>query len=189
MFKYAPPANIDDLAGRPTRDAFLDDWHASINKSFAHEIANLPPNNKLFFSETTSAATSGDLPITWNAFPLSIMRDNADDATARWDAADKLASVDRSTNSSPVPMPCRLQDEYCEWFAYRQTPAGPITRIVFTAEAPEYWIMLAKHDFDLVLKLYRDHVSPSVQADDLKLQQDYCLRRRPRPEARHLQPL
>lgn len=172
MFKYAPPANIDDLAGRPTRDAFLDAWHGSINKSFSDEIANLPSNNKVFFSETASAATSGDLPITWNAFPLSIMRDNSEDVIARWDAADKLGSVDRSTDGTPAPMACRLQDEYCEWFAYTQTAGGPISRIVFTAEAPEYWIMLAKHDFDLVVMLYRDHVSPSVQPDDLRLQQD-----------------
>ena len=32
MFKYAPPANIDDLAGRPTRDGFLDDWHAALHR-------------------------------------------------------------------------------------------------------------------------------------------------------------
>ena len=172
MFKYAPPANIDDLAGRPTRGAFLDDWHTSINKDFSDEVDNLPGSNKMFFSESVSSATSDDLPITWNAFPLSIARDNPGGPTIRWGAADQLASVERSTTAASVPMPCRLQDEYCEWFAYRQTPAGPITRIVFTAEAPEYWIMLASHDFDLVLKLYRDHVSASVQPDDLKLQQD-----------------
>jgi len=171
-FKYLPPANIDDINDPATKEAFLDDWDRSISSSFSREIANLPANNTLFFSESTSPATSGDLPITWNAFPKPIARDNPDDATARWNAADQLGSVDRSTGNLPVPMPCRLQDEYCEWFAYRDTPAGPIVRIVFTAEAPEYWIMLAKHDFDRVVKLYQDHVSASVQADDLRLPQD-----------------
>jgi hypothetical protein len=172
MFKYAPPANIDDLAGRPTRDAFLDDWHGAMNKNFSDEIANLPANSRLFFSESDTPATSGDLPITWNAFPLPIARDNPGNATARWNAADRLGSINRSTTNTPVLMPHRRQDEYCEWFAYRQTPGGPISRIVFTAEAPEYWIMLAKHDFARVVELYKNHVSNAVQPDDLKLQQD-----------------
>jgi hypothetical protein len=83
-----------------------------------------------------------------------------------------LASVNRSTTNTQVLMPCRLQDEYCEWFVYRQTPDGPITHVVFTAEAPEYWIMLAKHDFARVVQLYKELVSNDVQADDLKLAQD-----------------
>ncbi|WP_296710356.1 hypothetical protein [Rhodoblastus sp.] len=173
MFKYAPPADVDDLAGRPSRAAFLDDWHAAIAANFADEIANLPPNNKLFFSEVATPATSADAPISWNAFPLSITRDNPIDPVARWDAADRLANVDRSPDKNyKIPMPCRVQDEYCEWFAYRQTLNGPITRIVFTAEAPEYWIALAGHDFDRVVELYRQNVSPSVQPDELELQQD-----------------
>lgn len=172
MFKYTPPADIDDLAGRPTQTAFLGDWNTSITKSFSDEIGNLPANNKMFFSETASPAISADIPITWNAFPLSIARDNPGDPVSRWDAADQMASVDRSTIQAPVPMPARLQDEYCEWFVYRQAPGGPISRVVFTAEAPEYWIMLAKHDFEQVLQLYRQHVSPAVQPDELKLQQD-----------------
>jgi hypothetical protein len=171
-FKYSTPATIDDLAGRPTRTAFLDDWHTSMTGDFNTEIASLPADTKLFFSETATPATSQDLPITWNAFPLAITRVNPNDPVARWTAADQLASVDRSTTGAPVPMPCRLQDEYCEWFAYRQTPGGPITRIVFTAEAPEYWIKLAKHDFARVVELYKALVSTAVQPDDLKLAQD-----------------
>jgi hypothetical protein len=171
-FRYAPPGNVDDLAGRPARDGFLDDWHAGMLENFQREITGLPSTNRLFFSESTSAATSGDLPITWNAFPLSIARNIPDDRIARWNAADRPGSVDRSTTAQAVPMPCRLQDEYCEWFVYRPAPGGPISRIVFTAEAPEYWIALAKHDFERVLQLYREHVSPNVQPDELKLKQD-----------------
>lgn len=173
MFQYATPANIDDLVGRPAHDAFLKAWHESIKQHFADEITGLPPGNRLFFTETASPATSADLPITWNAFPLSILRDHPDVAIDRWGAADKIELLDRSPQgAAPAPMPYRVQDEYCEWFAYRQTPGGPITRIVFTAEAPEYWIMLAEYDFDWVVQLYQKHVSPLVQADDLKLKQD-----------------
>lgn len=172
MFKYAPPANIDDLKGRPTRSGFLDAWHARIKDSFDNEIANAPAGNKLFFSEVASAATSAELPVPWNAFPLPIRRQQPTNVIARWDAANQLGTVDRSTTGAPAPMPFRRQDEYCEWFAYRASPGGPITRIVFTAEAPEYWIDLARHDFARVVELYRQHVSPLVQPDDLKLQRD-----------------
>ena len=173
MFKYDPPARIDDLEDRPTRQGFLDAWHTMIDDSFRKEIADLPATNQLFFSESSSPATSGDLPVTWNAFPLAIKREQPDDTTARWAAADRLAVVDRTPDGAPqVSMPCRVQDEYCEWFAYRTTPNGPISRIVFTAEAPEYWIELARHDFAKVVELYQTHVSPAVQADDLKLEQD-----------------
>lgn len=174
MLTYTPPANIDDLAGRPTRAAFLDGWHKHIKGSFDDEIGRLPPGNKLFFSEAANAATSADLPVTWNAFPLPIRRLHPSDVIARWEAADQQRTFDRRPDDSPtpVPMPFRAQDEYCEWFAYRASPGGPISRIVFTAEAPEYWIELAKHDFDRVVELYRKHVSPLVQPDDLKLQQD-----------------
>src|SRR5687768_17367674 len=172
MFKYAPPADIDDLAGRPTRVAFLDAWHERIKGDFDTEIANLPPGNKLFFSETANAATSADLPVTWNAFPLPIMRQHPTDVIARWDAADQLGFRDRAPSGLPALMPFRRQDEYCEWFAYRSSPGGPLTRIVFTAEAPEYWVELARHDFDRVVELYRQHVSPLVQPNDLRLDRE-----------------
>lgn len=172
MFKYAPPANIDDLVGRPARAAFLDAWHNRIKGNFDDEIANAPAGNKLFFSEVANAATSTELAVPWNAFPLAIKRQHPTNVMARWDAAEQLASIDRSPDGASVPMPHRLQDEYCEWFAYRSPAGGPITRIVFTAEAPEYWIELARHDFDRVVELYQQHVSPLVQPDDLKLRQD-----------------
>ena len=87
-------------------------------------------------------------------------------------------------------MPCRLQDEYCEWFVYRQMPNGPISRIVFTAEAPEYWITLAKHDFEPWLQLYREHVvADHVQPDDLEVEAGHRVQRRRGAEEGHLQSL
>src|SRR5262249_24690830 len=111
MFIYAPPANIDDLAGRPTRTAFLDAWHQRIKGDFDTEIAGLPSGNKLFFSEVATAATSAELPVTWNAFPLVISRDNPTDNMARWEAADQLRSADRRTNGAAAPRPSGRQDE------------------------------------------------------------------------------
>jgi hypothetical protein len=158
MFKYEPPANIDDLAGRPTRAAFLDAWHSHIQARFAFEQSG--PGVSLFFSETTSSATSAEIPVAWDAFPLSIRRVSPNDAKKRWDLADVL-------DTSEPEGPFRQQDEYCEWFAYRETLTGPIKRIVFTAEAPEYWEKLAVADFPRVVELYRAHVSSAVQPNDL----------------------
>ena len=159
MFKYDPPAGIDDLAGRPTRPAFLALWHTRVRERFDLEKAG--PGVSLFFSEADSAATSDEIPVPWNAFPLSIRRrypGNAD-RIRRWSSADELASDGQGR--------FRPQDEYCEWFVYRDAPDGPIRRIVFTAEAPEYWENLAAIDLDRVLELYRQFVSPAVQRADL----------------------
>jgi len=171
MFTYQPPADIDDLAGRPTRTAFLAAWHAAMRRSFQAEIGNLPSQNRLFFSEEQTPASSDDLPVTWNAFPLSLRRDFPDKPLERWEAANALRALDRKSTGAAkeVLMPFRMQDEYCEWHAYRDGGGGTIKRIVFTAEAPEYWIELARHDFDQVLALYRQWVSPAVQPNDLKL--------------------
>jgi len=169
MFKYSTPAGIDDLHERPTRSDFLDDWHGSVKRDFLANIGDLPPTHQLFFTETVSPATSAEIPITWNAFPLSISRVVPNNPIQRWDAADRLGERNRSVDGTSVLKKFRFQDEYCEWFAYRQTPGGPISRIVFTAEAPEYWIMLAKHDFQAVFVLYKSLVSPEVQEHELKL--------------------
>lgn len=173
MFTYQPPAGIDDLAGRATRQTFLDAWHGSMRSDFQREIANLPEVNKLLFSEEQTVAMGAELPVTWNAFPLSLRRQFPNEPLKRWAAADVLRALDRGTTpAKKLLMPFRMQDEYCEWRAYRSNPAGPIQRIVFTAEAPEYWIELARHDFDRVVQLYRQWVSSVVQPDDLKLQED-----------------
>jgi len=61
-----------------------------------------------------------------------------------WSAADVLQSTTRYTpdQSPPVTTQFRPQDEYCEWFAYKDPGSGKLSRIVFTSEGPEYWINL-----------------------------------------------
>jgi hypothetical protein len=125
MFKYDPPASVDDLAGQPTRSEFLDAWHQRISDNFTAEVNNLPPSIKLFFSETSTLATSDAIPVTWNAFPLPIKREHPSDAesTTRWEAADQLGSIDRGVGTTTVTS-FRPQDEYCEWHAYRAAPGA-----------------------------------------------------------------
>jgi hypothetical protein len=76
----------------------------------------------------------------------------------------------------------RQQDEYCEWSVERAN--SEITGITFTSEGPEYWEFLASGtapffedgdprrdltpgDPELLLALYREHVSADVQPEDL----------------------
>lgn len=67
------------------------------------------------------------------------------------------------------------QDEYCEWAVTRGAPTekyplGPILRIDFTCENPEYWNSLWLVDPDRVLALYRSTLGkPKIQAADLYL--------------------
>jgi len=182
MFQYHPPAGIDDLSRRPTRRAFRDAWHAQISGAFKANIDSLinpvdrgrlidvPIPDPLFFSEVDAAGTSEPIAVTWEAFPLGIGRKYATDPAGAWAAAESPATTDAYTPSgkAPVTTSYRRQDEYCEWFLYTDA-AGRPTRLVLTAEGPEYWITLARHDFDRVVQLYRRHVSTSVRADDLRL--------------------
>jgi hypothetical protein len=168
MFTYRPPAGVVDLKDEQKAKDFLEDWHKAVAKWFDGNIKDLPPGQRYFFSETTHTATGDDTPVQWDAFPLALKRAFDKDNQARWAEADRLGYVERGIEVS-TKMPHRRQDEYCEWHAYRNGPGGAIDRIVFTSEAPEYWIELAKHDFATVLALYRTWVSPDVQEDDLRL--------------------
>ncbi|HEX5264842.1 MAG TPA: hypothetical protein VFW13_15025, partial [Phenylobacterium sp.] len=170
MFTYAPPANIDDLAGQPTREKFLTDWHDFVGKTFADELARVISDNPgiepQFASEVDGAFAGQDIPVNWQAFPLTITRDHFNDSVKAWTAANILMHV----MVGGVPVKMRPQDEYCEWFEYRK--GGVLQRIVFTAEAPEYWIALAAHDLEKVVSLYQRLVDPAVKKADLLLDQD-----------------
>jgi hypothetical protein len=187
MFRYDPPGGLDDLGGRPTRQAFLDDWHTFISGEMEGNIALLkdprdqnqnladtPIPDPLFFSEVDTPATSADVPVNWNAFPLAISRKFGTDRMAAWKFPEILQSTD---DFSPPQGPVfhakfRPQDEYCEWHVYKDPVTKTISRVVFTSEGPEYWIRLAKADFDQVVALYQKYVSPKVTKADLQLTQD-----------------
>src|SRR5262249_35572782 len=97
MFAYSPPGHLDDLADRPTRAGFLADWHAFILGNFTSNIAALGPD-PLFFTESATAAASGPVGISWNAFPLALSRRFGTGPRA-WEAADALQTT---TNYTPA---------------------------------------------------------------------------------------
>ncbi|MTH66301.1 hypothetical protein [Paracoccus shanxieyensis] len=179
MFSYLPPGNLDDLVGRPSRQGFLDHWNRWVENQIRDEIRNLT-NPKgldrvpkpLFFTEADSPAQSSELPVTWNGYPLAISRQTAQDPPAGWAWLDELGSTDIYTpdGSNVVTTQFRRHDEYCEWRWDENGPRG--SRIIFTAEGPEYWILLAEHDIDRVVSLYQELVSSDVRKGDLLLEVD-----------------
>lgn len=69
----------------------------------------------------------------------------------------------------------RPQDEYLEWFVVRDPATNRITRIDFTAEAPEYWETLAEGDPDLAQTLYSELLGETVPKQDLFFSSDlFC---------------
>jgi len=166
---YLPPAGIDDFGERPTAGAFKQQWHNYIANAIAARAGS-----GLFYDAQSEAGGEGPLPIPWKGFPKSISEwFNADTdpngkqrAVATADVLAPLARVRRKDTGERWLILHRQQDEYCEWHADRNA-AGQITRISFTAEGPEYWQTLAKIDPDLLLELYRKHISAAVQREDL----------------------
>lgn len=183
MFTYDPPGSLDDLENRDSRAGFLAAWHGWIEERVRGEIRNLknPPADQdgrrdfavpspLFFSEIDHPADATDLPVPWNAFPLHVARDFDGRPRDAWQYLDTLGTTTRYTprGASRVTTKFRRHDEYCEWHWYDEGERGP--RLVFTAEGPEYWILLADYDFDRVVELYRKWVSPAVRPEDLLLE-------------------
>jgi hypothetical protein len=65
----------------------------------------------------------------------------------------------------------RIQDEYLEWFVYRDEN-NRVEKISFTSEGPEYWDVLSKTDPDLTVKLYQQYAHPKATKEDLYWQED-----------------
>lgn len=150
--RYDPPGNLDDL-DENGREA----WSAFVSRSVDRSIAGNPdqpndsPRAQLYNLTRTDTADDAVLQdVSWIAFPRQV-RITAVSDVARWRRADANRNV---------------QDEYCEWSVTRG-PDGKITRVTFTCEGPEYWDLLSQADPEAVVALYREHVNPAVQADDL----------------------
>ena len=61
------------------------------------------------------------------------------------------------------------QDEYCEWSVTRDPKTKKILSVMFTCENPDYWFTLWQVDPHVVLKIYRETISPKVKLVDLCL--------------------
>lgn len=182
---HAPPANLDDFRQLPNGHA---QWHAFINRLLddaVDSIAALPSAAPAggtvaprFFnpSRLQPPGKVVALPILWNAFPRNLLaRHGRDKALALADMLWPFNAPDHFDPLSPVWASLRRetsswmrpQDEYCEWRVERDPATQRIRRVVFTAEAPEYWEALHRGDPALVARLYRRMSDRSVHEADL----------------------
>jgi len=157
--RFDPPGFVDDLT-----DAQRKVWSDWVSTTIDASKDTEPPPRPQFFNalKKPPAADAVEKDISWTAFPRTIKISAPSDAI-RWKRADASRDV---------------QDEYCEWSVERDPATGKITRVMFTSEAPEYWILLARVNPSRVLDLYRKHVNPAVASADLFLNGKYDQRNR-----------
>lgn len=165
MKRYGPPGNVTDLT-----DTGRDAWNKALSESFTAGVsaanAEAPDVGRAWFynpiTDDDSAATASR-DIKWVAFPKIVRTDAANDRAA-WSRADG----DRET-----------QSEYCEWETLRD-PAqnNKVVRVTLTSETPDYYAFLAENDEQKLVELYRTHVSPHVQRNDLFTAGKYDTRNR-----------
>jgi len=176
----------------------LESWSAAVSgwfdESIAQEIARLDGQPCQYYNqlETPPVGPVLDQDIVWAGFSGTLRN--------RWGRTEALRKADRLfplTERIDGPgsyfvgpqwqsLYYRPQDEYCEWHVTRDRD-GTITRVTFTSEPPEYWQALhgdtlatlegvpkyqTAGDPKLVLRLYRELVSPHVQYEDLICTED-----------------
>lgn len=142
LSQFDPPARWNDflLDGERTR-RLREAWSAEVAGFVA------PAANATFYDPlTTRIGDAKPEKVEWTAFPKDVE-----------DAGGDLATADQRLR----------QKEYCEWCVARNA-AGRIVRVEFTSELPEYWEKLWETSEARVLELYRQMVSPRVEAVDLK---------------------
>ena len=155
---FDPPGNVPDLApGSPDYQAWSDHISDTLNGEIADVNTRIAPGQCQLYNpklvDTTDPVT--ELSINWEGFPMRFLRGNRESRKAAWQAADVFTTG-----------VARLQDEYLEWFVYRN-PAGKITRVDFTCEAYDYWSFLADRAPSTVVDLYQRYIDPSIVDTDL----------------------
>jgi hypothetical protein len=200
MVRFSPPARIDDFGRSAKPDELAEGWDAVIDDWLTRAASEVDGR---FYNPNQAGAPVGgtEAPIVWDAFPLVIKRwyeSEIGGDRKMYRAADtprpmQLRAVRDGALAEQVEVFRRQQDEYCEWFVERRD--GAITSIQFTSEGPEYWRFLmtgtasffaegdARRDIttgdpDLVLTLYREHISSDVQLEDLLWPYDVAERTR-----------
>lgn len=193
MVHFRPPGRIGDFARSSRPEELAEGWDAIVDSWFTQAAQS---TDGLFFNPAAPDAPVGEpVPVVWDAFPLAITHwfdGQPDGDRLTFEAAETLRPLRYSGRPLRAVRDGRLaeelevfhrqQDEYCEWFVERTD--GEITDVWFTSEGPEYWEFLASGtapffdegdprcdltpgDPELVVALYREHVSPAVEMADL----------------------
>ncbi|KAF3941735.1 hypothetical protein ABW19_dt0209999 [Dactylella cylindrospora] len=127
------------------------------------------------------------VPIRWHGFPRT-MEWGVYEARKK-DTGDPALVLKRIPEQWKVPEAGHLRniywaadnfrifmDEYLEWAVQRDPATDKITKVIFTCEGPEYWRILAKHQPDTVVKLYRDfNPGENITKEDLYDENGYYI--------------
>lgn len=152
--EYRGPGDTGELTGD-----LLDKWKATLSDMFEggveralREAQNTQSDVNFFNPLKTNSSNSSEANIAWTAFPKRLTT-NFPDPRDGWRESDRFREA---------------QEEYCEWTVIREagTPSV-IKRVIFTTETPDYYEFLARYDRQLLLDIYREFVSPSVELNDL----------------------
>src|SRR5258706_3869787 len=194
--RFSPPAYLADFHGIPGQ---FDQWHQAISGWFDGATKSEPPTVLAansgskgivqFFNPATydPGGPLVEQAIVWNAFPKELLRHFGRERALV--ESDRLWALSRYSPRWTGPALdrnfYRPQNEYCEWHVIRDPDTSKIQKVTFTSEPPEYWQALFggvlqtdygdfpfTGDRDVVLRLYRQFVSPAVQLQDLVAAED-----------------
>lgn len=136
----------------------LGRWSREQSARFDRAVAGIrrPGHTPQFYNPTrvATAPRAAVALITWPGFPRALLLRFGADRTRAYRAAERLQGSGRER--------FRPQDEYLEWHAHRDPATGKITRVDLTCEGPEYWEFLSRVAPEVLLALYRAHVSPDA---------------------------
>lgn len=192
--RFDPPAYLTDFDGvAGAREA----WHAFVSGAFDESIrTQLPRVRQANGTEGTvqyynaSAFDPGgatiEQAIAWNAFPKELLRQYGREralvhADTLWPLSRYKPQFVGKPNADTIFY--RPLNEYCEWHVERDPQTNAIHKVTFTSEPPEYWqamfggplaydpdgvkTVTFPDNSDLVLRHYRELVSPDVKIEDI----------------------
>jgi hypothetical protein len=148
------PGRLRDVADR----ARLMRWSREQSARFDRAVAGIrrPGSTPQFYNPTRVATgpRAARKLITWPGFPRALLLRFGADRTRAYRAAERLRGSGAYRH--------RPQDEYLEWHTHRDPDTGKVTRVDLTCEGPEYWEFLSRVAPEVLLALYRRHVSPEA---------------------------
>jgi len=145
LVRFSAPAHIDDVGADSD---FPDRWHDLVSGLIA-ESTEVSGRGAYVNPVLRPARRERSRAITWTGLSRPLLMQHRDDRRTAYEQAESREA----------------QIEYLEWHVERT--GGAISRVTFSTETPEYWTLLAERHPDVVLALYRRHVSPRVARDDL----------------------
>ena len=152
---YPGPGRTGELTGQ-----LLANWQSTVSAMFetGRQVAEFEASGQAagswFFNQVVEQIDDiAVADIAWTAFPKRLS--GGANPIVGWREGDRRRSA---------------QEEYCEWVVIHD-PANPsiVRKVVFTTETPDYYDFLSRSDRGLLLAIYREHVSPEVEFDDLLL--------------------